>query len=199
MIDFKDSKPFISFSFEDRYETYIPYVLSFVRTEGVWIEFGVSSGETTKKYVSYMMENQKPLFGFDWFYGLPESWSKHDVGAFTQNGVIPIIDGCEIIVGLFENTLPNFINNLKKNISVLIIDCDIYSSTKTIFDNCKNHIEIGTVIIFDEIHNGDGINNEWEENEYKAFMEFVYQYGVEFEWIAHIENGEQAACIITKI
>ena len=199
MIDFKNAKPFRCESFDHRYKTYIKYVLEFVKTSGVWLEFGVATGETTKYYVSYMTDSQKPLYGFDWFNGLPESWANHQVGAFTNNGLAPSILGAEMVVGLYEDTLPEFVKNNNDYISVLIIDCDLYSSTKTIFYNCKNKIQKGTVIIFDELYNGDGIYNDWKDHEYKAFMEFVSDNKVEFEWVAFVEGGEQAACIITKI
>jgi hypothetical protein len=57
-IDFGDARVFASRSFEERYNSYIKYVLSFARREGIWLEFGVSSGETTKKYVDFMDESQ---------------------------------------------------------------------------------------------------------------------------------------------
>jgi hypothetical protein len=198
MIDFKNAKKFKSNSFDERYDTYIRHVLSNLEIEGLCLEFGVSSAETTKKYVEMLPEKYKPMYGFDWFKGLPEKWMGHGVGAFSNDGKIPKVDGCVMVNGLFEDTLPNFIELNDKPISLLIVDCDLYSSTKTIFDYCDKNISVGTVIIFDEIHNGDGINYEWMEHEYKAFIEFVERNNVEFEWIAYVENGEQASCKITK-
>lgn len=194
-MELKNSKKFICSDFENRYATYIKYTLEFVKISGMWLEFGVSTGQTTKKYVEYMPETDKPLYGFDSFEGIPENWAGHHKGAFTTHGKIPQIDNAQMIVGWFDDTLPKFIETKEKQIAVLIIDCDVYSSTKTIFDNCKNLIVPGTVIIFDEVYNySDYINHE-----YKAFMEFVKEKNVEFEWIAHVENGEQASCIIKSI
>lgn len=198
-IDFSNSKPFNCSSFDDRYETYVKYVLEHAKINGLWLEFGVATGDTTRHYVNMMPNECKPIFGFDSFYSLPEAWASHAPGACSTNGVIPQISGSEMIVGLFNETLPKFIETHNEKISVLIIDCDLYSSTKTIFDNCKRRIVEGTVIIFDEIHNGDGIYHEWENHEYKAFMEFVDEMKVQFRWIAHLPDGEQASCIITKI
>ena len=199
MIDFGKAKSFYSFNFERRYSEYVKYVVNFAKVQGLWLEFGIASGETTRKYVSMMPNECKPLYGFDSFEGIPEDWASHKKGSFSSHGIVPFIDGAEMIVGLFDGTLPKFISNTEKNISVLIVDCDLYSSTKTIFDNCKEKIIPGTVIIFDELHNGDGIYPEWTEHEYKAFMEFVKENNIEFEWLAYVENGEQAACIIKKI
>ena len=42
-------------------------------------------------------------------------------------------------------------------------------------------------------------HNAWEEHEYKAFMEFVEENDVEYEWIGYVANAGQAACKIKKI
>jgi hypothetical protein len=197
-IDFGDARVFASNSFEERYNSYINYVLSFAQSEGIWLEFGVSTGETTKKYVEFMDESQKPLYGFDSFFGLPEKWAKHGVGKFSMNGQIPKINGAEMIVGLFEDSLPGFVKDKISNIAVLIVDCDLYSSTKTIFNYVKDYLVEGTIIIFDEIHNGSGIYKQWTEHEYKAFNELIIEKNLNYKWIAYEKFGEQASLMITK-
>ena len=194
-INFGDAKKFSPSSFEERYNYYIKYTLTKAKIDGLWLEFGVATAQTTKKYVEFMPENNKPIYGFDSFLGLPENWAGHGKGAFSTKGQIPTVDGAKMIDGWFDNTLPKFMSENNKDISVLIVDCDVYSSTKTIFENCKNNIVEGTVIIFDEVHN----YNDWENHEYKAFMEFLEDKKAEFEWIGYVDNGEQASCIITKI
>ncbi len=199
MLNFQKAKKFESQSFDERYENYIRYALKHSKLNGLWLEFGVATGETTQKYVNFMPDELKPLYGFDWFKGLPSKWARHKKGTFSTNGIVPKIDGAEMVVGLYEETLPDFFDDEKEIISVLIIDCDLYSSTKTIFKYCREHIKVGTIIIFDEIHNGSGIYKDWEKHEYKAFMEFISEMNANYEWIAFEKNGEQAACIITKI
>lgn len=200
-IDFEDAEVFISNSFENRYDTYIKYVLSFARKDGIWLEFGVSTGQTTKKYVEFMEDFQKPLYGFDSFMGLPEKWAHHDIGKFSTNGVVPEIDGTEIAIGLFEETLPIFVKDhpTSTKISVLIIDCDLYSSTKTIFDFLSEYLTVGTIVIFDEIHNGSGIYKDWKKHEYKALMELAANRNISYKWIAFEKFGEQASIVITAI
>ena len=59
------------------------------------------------------------------------------------------------------------------------IDCDIYSSTKTILDQLAPRMVAGSVILFDEY-----IGNEhWREDEYKAFQESVEKYGWDYEYL----------------
>ena len=197
-IDFGNSKSFECYSFEDRYETYIKYVCSLKIIEGLWLEFGVATGETTSRYVQLMPEKAKPLIGFDWFQGLPENWAKHKKGTFSTGGVIPNIDGARMEIGLFKNSLPKFTSINHEDISVLIIDCDTYSATKTIFTHLKNQIQVGTIIIFDELHNGSENYPEWYLHEFKAFSEFIKENELEFEWLAYVSNSEQATARITR-
>ena len=58
-------------------------------------------------------------------------------------------------------------------------DCDLYSSTKTVFDNIYDRIVPNTVIQFDEYYNYPG----WRNHEFKAFQEFCKKYSVEYEYI----------------
>jgi predicted O-methyltransferase YrrM len=60
------------------------------------------------------------------------------------------------------------------------IDCDIYSSTKTVLELLANRVIPGTIIVFDEY-----IGNEhWRDDEYKAFQETVAKYSWDYEYIA---------------
>ena len=73
------------------------------------------------------------------------------------------------------------------------VDCDLYSSTKTVLDALAGRIRAGTVIVFDEYHNFPG----WREHEHKAFMEFCEAFHVDFEYISY--NNLQAAVRIKAI
>lgn len=196
MIDFGKAKKFNCPNFENRYNTYIRYCVEQPNIDGMWLEFGVCKGKSTTKIVEMMPDEYKPLYGFDSFEGLPEDWwSFHKKGAFNVNGKVPIIEGTEMIKGWFNETLPSFLKGHNENISLLIVDCDIYSSTKDIFDFCGDRIKVGTVIMFDEYFNYP----KWEEHEHKAFMEFVERKNVKYEWLAYVENGEHCVCRITEI
>ncbi len=47
----------------------------------------------------------------------------------------------------------------------------------------------GSIIIFDELINYHG----WEEGEFKAFMEFIEEHNVTFEYVAYNRTGSQVA------
>ncbi|TXJ54800.1 hypothetical protein EPJ67_11080 [Brachyspira aalborgi] len=79
----------------------------------------------------------------------------------------------------FYETLPKFLEEYKEKAAFIHIDCDLYSSTKTIFDNIYDRIVPNTVIQFDEYYNYPG----WRNHEFKAFQEFCKKYSVEYEYI----------------
>ena len=60
------------------------------------------------------------------------------------------------------------------------MDCDLYSSTKTVFNLLKDKIVAGTVIVFDEYFNYLG----WEQGEHKAFREFLAETGRDCDYIS---------------
>jgi|10_taG_2_1085330.scaffolds.fasta_scaffold00804_17 hypothetical protein len=192
------AKEFAAENFRVRYDTYVKYCIEQVTVEGMWLEFGVCSGATSREIIKLMPPHQA-LYGFDWFKGLPEDWdvgnNVHVKGTIFdgQYDTPPKIERLEIINGLFEDTLPNFIKNKESKVAFLHVDCDLYGSTKTIFKYLKNHITPGTIIIFDEIYNYPN----YEDHEYKAFMEYVEEHNIKFEWIARVSgDGQQAACRI---
>ena len=134
--------------------------------------------------------------GFDSFEGLPEEWENQGTkkGGLSARGKIPFVPGAKFHKGWFKDTIPEFIKDYDKPCAFLHIDCDIYSSTVDILENLSDKIIPGTVILFDEFTGYDA----WQIHEYKAFVEFVEKYDVEYKWIACVVNAGQAACIITK-
>ena len=128
---------------------------------------------------------------------MPEDWrgdSRFDLqkGAFNLNGKLPKVNkNVRLIKGWFNETLPEFVKAHPEPCAFIHVDCDLYSSTKTIFDNLKNQIVSGTVIAFDEYFNYTG----WQEGEYKAFMEFIEGNHLEFEYIARTEHEQVAVKI----
>jgi len=194
------AKHFPECGFDERYETYVKYCMEQVTIDGLWLEMGVATGATAEKIIN-MMPAEKVLYGFDWFRGLPEAWVisssniKHE-GEMFGGGYreIPEIERLEIVDGLFEETLPVFVEETEGNVAFLHVDCDLYSSTKTIFKYLKNKLKSGTIIMFDELYN----YSNYHLHEYKAFMEYVTEDNIDFEWVAYLggSTGDKAACRI---
>ena len=172
-------------SFADRFSL-IEYSLTFVKT-GLFMEFGVFKGKTINFIAS---KTDQTVYGFDSFEGLPEDWREgFRKGTFRLEKIPIFRENVKIIEGWFEDTLPNFILENTGDCSFIHIDCDLYSSTKTIFDHIKTRIKSGCVIVFDEFFNYPG----WQHGEYKAFMEFVEKNNIKFEYIGYCRYHSQVA------
>jgi hypothetical protein len=78
-------------------------------------------------------------------------------------------------------SLPPWLSEHPGPIAFMHIDCDLYSSTKTIFDLVDERIQAGTIILFDEYFN----YTNWRRHEYKAFQEYVGQKGVTYEYLGY--------------
>jgi len=151
--------------------------------EGMFLEFGVAKGESIRKIAEH---TTNIVYGFDWFQGLPEDWfAEYNKGYFACDIPINLPDNINLIIGLFEDTLPEFVKTTQNNVSFLHIDCDLYSSTKTIFTHLTPKIQSGTIIVFDELYGYPG----FEQHEYKVFSEFLENTKYEIEcigkWSAH--------------
>lgn len=170
--------------------SYFQNVISNVKNEGLWLEFGVCTG-TSINAISSLTENK--VYGFDSFYGLPEDWGNHQKkGTYSLNGTLPSVnDNVELVVGLFEDTLEDFLKIYKEPVAYLHLDADLYSSTKYVLDMLGDRIVSGTVISFDEIYN----YSEYAEHELKAWVEFCNEKKVTSDWILRTFN-EQATCIV---
>lgn len=165
--------------------------LSKAPKEGLILEFGVASGHSIN-LISKLIEGT--VHGFDSFEGLPEHWfDKIGKGSYaTNHQLIDFNENVEIHVGLFDQTLPEFVKTYKDNISFMHIDCDLYSSTKVVLDILSDRICSGTVIQFDEYFNFPG----WKEHEFKAFQEFVSRTGLKYDYLGYDRNHFSAAVII---
>jgi len=99
----------------------------------------------------------------------------------------------ELVVGYFDATLPGFVAEMTENVRLFHIDSDVYSSAATVFSELESRIVAGTIIVFDEYWNYYG----WEQNEHKAFMEFVARTGRTFEYIGFASGHLSVAVKIT--
>jgi len=146
--------------------------------EGLVMEFGVRHGNSLRQ-IAQLAEQE--VHGFDSFEGLPEVWHHEPKGSYTTKGVIPVMPANVMLhAGWFEDTLPEFLETNDQNVRLINIDCDIYSSTKTVLELLAPRILSGTVIIFDEY-----IGNEhWREDEFKAFQEAVTDYHWQYEYLS---------------
>lgn len=173
---------------------YAQYVETIVNPERKTIlEFGVYQGHSISLIRESFDESYK-IFGFDSFEGLPEDWKNTGLekGFFSTDGVAPDIEGVKFYKGWFENSILEFLENEKEevleSIGLIHFDCDLYSSTKTIFKYLHPCIKTGTILAFDEwCYNVDPNFNDHEQ---KAFYEYVEENGVNYEFVNYTEDPD---------
>ena len=91
----------------------------------------------------------------------------------------------KIIKGWIQETLTNFLKEKIKRLLLHILMLT-YETTKFILKNLKPYLKSGSIIIFDEMYNYPG----WENNEYRALIEeFTEDY---FDFIAFSDFGQEA-------
>ena len=160
-------------------DTLFDFSLDSVTVTGLYLEFGVDTGRSIN-YIANQNKDKK-IHGFDSFEGLPEFfYGKNKKNRFNRNGKAPKVkDNVILHRGWFEDSLPEFVKNHNEKIAFLNIDCNLYSSTKTVFDYVGPMIQKDTIIRFDELLN----HPFWQNHEVKAFNEFVQQHKIEFTYL----------------
>lgn len=157
---------------------------------GDYLEFGVSHGTSIScmhKVFTEFNLNKVRLFGFDSFEGMPKISNSEDGGQWypgqfrseleettyflTKKG----IDWKRtfLIKGWFSDTLTDDFKK-KHNItkaSIIMIDCDIYSSSKEALNFCLPMIRDKSILVFDDWNSGDLAEKNMGEK--RAFDEFM--------------------------
>jgi len=158
----------------------IDFALKSTAIEGHYLEFGVFTGGTMR-----FMANRvggRLIHGFDSFEGLPEAWAGFNLAsrAFDTKGRLPRVPAnVRLHRGWFDQSLPAWLAENPGPVAFIHVDCDLYSSTKTIFALLAERIVPGTVILFDEYFNYPN----WERHEYRAFQEFVRERLIAYSYL----------------
>jgi predicted O-methyltransferase YrrM len=148
-----------------------------ITLQGPVLEFGVYKGSTIN-FIAKKLPARK-VYGFDSFEGLPEKWSGN-ASMFDARGRLPgVKSNVKLIRGFFDQSLASWVEENPEPAALIHIDCDIYSSTKSIFDNVLSLVKSGTIIVFDEYFGYHG----WREHEFRAFKEFVSENGIRYEYL----------------
>jgi O-methyltransferase len=160
---------------------------------GDYLEFGVFHGST----LSCMHEarqslglQQMRLFGFDSFEGLPESAAGEDDGLWapgqfksslqlTRDNLarwgVPA-DAVTLIKGWFSETAAPATRDRYaiKRASIIMLDCDLYSSTVEALAFCEPLMDARTVLVFDDWNAGGLAARNLGQR--RAFDEFLARH-----------------------
>jgi len=183
---------------------------------GDYLEFGVYKGssfiEMYHLSVKYLQNNMK-FYAFDSFQGLPpikgvdsledsrykENQYSCSQNIFKQNLIQNHVklDRTEIISGWYDDILND---KTKKGLktskaSLILIDCDLYESTKHVLDFITSYIQDGTILIFDDYYSYRG---RLDRGEPKAFSEWLNN-NPEITAVEHQKAGRTMASFILNI
>lgn len=190
------------FSFDDFYNSNVKYEDRFKLhqhvfekenlTEAInYLEFGVADGVSFKWWADKNKNPDSRFFGFDTFTGLPEDFGVMKKNDYDTRGNFPDVNDerCSFYAGLFQKSLPRFLENFKfDKRTVLHLDADLYSSTLFVFTTLYPNLKKGDIIIFDEF----GVPT----HEFKAFIDITSAFPLKYRYLGAINNYLQVAIII---
>lgn len=166
----------------------LEHALGAASVDGLVLEFGVFHGRSLRLIAA---SSPGRVHGFDSFEGLPEAWNLDEAaGAYSTHGRRPALGaGVSLHAGWFEDTLPRFLALHAGPVRLLHVDCDLYSSTRTVLEGLRERLVAGTVIVFDDLLGYPG----YEAHELRAFDELIEGAGMRYEVIAAALLGREVA------
>jgi O-methyltransferase len=179
---------------------------------GSYLEFGVYSGTTFDLALNILGEKSNQIinhfYAFDSFKGMPELKGIDDHRIWKKNKNIFSIPEFKkkfyknlaritMIEGYYENSLKNFqLHNNHKDVALAYIDCDYYSSTKTVLDWLKNNLNHGMIIALDDwdLYFGDPLRGQ--KKAFKEFQESCNDW--DFQEFFRIKSGGNSFIALEK-
>jgi hypothetical protein len=154
--------------------------------EGLFMEFGVWKGAWLRQMAAV---RDVAFYGFDSFEGLPEPWSLYEAGEFDLGGDLPEMpQNVTLVKGWFDSSLPVFLEQRHEPIAFVHIDCDLYTSTKTVLNMLAPRLVPGTQLVLDDFMYMPG----WQREEHRAFFEFITEQQWDFEYTGY--SSDFPAC-----
>ncbi|MEE9367880.1 MAG: TylF/MycF/NovP-related O-methyltransferase [Pontiella sp.] len=192
------------------YRQALAYLAEKLGTDNVgdYLEFGVCRGSSMIVMHQELQEaglDHIRLFGFDSFEGLPEDdESEWEEGSFSahidwvsqrlaDNHID--LDRVNLVKGFYSDSLTDDLvakHNLSKA-GVIMIDCDLYSSTVESLDFCEPLIQDEVIMIFDD-WNPLAKQNKGEKRAFDEFLEknkhFTAEETGNYDYYPGDQNGK---------
>jgi hypothetical protein len=162
--------------------------LRFNGIDGDYLEFGCHGGVTFGLAHDEIRRHKHSakLWAFDSFQGLPAPSDEKDAHPLWTEGRLSTSvdrfhricanngiarDAYTIVPGFFDQTLQGLSASDKPiNVALAYIDCDLYSSTKTVLDFLQPRLKHGMIIAFDDYFCWSDSNSSGER---LAMLEFL--------------------------
>jgi len=166
--------------YRKRAHSVLKHALKHAPKSGPVLEFGVYRGRSIRFLAS--LSPNTPHYGFDSFEGFPDDGRSDWKQDFRVDSTPEVPDNVTLVKGFFDKSVPAFLANTPNLTSprLVHIDCDIFSSTKIIFDHFGKLLGPGSVIVFDELLH----YRRFRENEFMAFYQFLEAHQLTFRWLA---------------
>ena len=161
---------------------------------GLVLEFGVWKGLWINRIAT--MAGERLVYGFDSFEGLPEPWCVYEPGYLKVDSLPAVRANVQLVKGWFHDTLPKFLAEHPEPVAFVHVDCDLYSSTKTVLDHLRPRLQRGTVLILDDFFMTPG----WQRDEFRAWFDFVAAHPeITWEYIGYQRHYGSVGVRITEI
>ena len=168
-----------------------------------WLQNEKNSNEAWRKKIASQspLNNEIVFHGLDTFSGMPDnsennfSFSK---GTFksdfktVEKKIKKISNNFILYKGLFSDNSESLKKNLgEKKIVIANLDCDIYQSTTDALNIIDEHLQIGSIIMFDDFN---AFNSNDKKGQRKAFNEYKQISNWKFE--SHINYMYSGKCFL---
>jgi hypothetical protein len=171
-----------------------------------WMKNEICSSERwRKKQIEEFYNFHASFYGFDSFEGIPEN--DEDKVAFNKGTYCMSKEFVEARL-LKNGVKSNYLHLIKSyfshlsdtdiptKASVIHIDSDLFESAKQALDLCKDSIQQGTIILFDDYN---CFNSRNDKGERKALLEFAKNSGFELEkWFSYKYVGQAFICHLVR-
>jgi O-methyltransferase len=181
---------------------------------GDYLEFGCASGTSFGYAYQYARRagHRARLWAFDSFEGLPRSDDPRDRHPLwrTGNFAAPLdrflehcamrgipLDRIEVVKGYYSDTLSAtspLYDRLPQDIALAYVDCDLYTSTKSVLDFLAPRLKHGMILAFDDYF---CLSSEAVAGERLAFLEMEGALS-QFHFLPYIQYGTAALSFIVE-
>jgi O-methyltransferase len=163
-----------------------------------YLEFGIYRGFNlwyTQALSRAMGTRDMRFFGFDSFFGIPPVDGIDSDGPFHEGDFSAYRDEVEhwlkryggaqnqpvLVEGFFEKTLNAELmaKHSFRRAAFCVVDCDLYSSSKTVLDWVAPLLHEQTLLFFDD---WDDFGDQDDKGEKKAFSEFCAKFSDRFSF-----------------
>jgi hypothetical protein len=169
-----------------------------------WMKLEIESNEKWRKQQIEQFYDFHPIFyGYDSFEGIPtnnedETIFNKGTYSMSEERVKQNLLNKKVNLTYFRIIKSHFSDlNIKKiphKASVIHIDGDLYESAKLALNLCKDAIQQGTVVLFDDYN---CFSSENSKGERRALLEFSKETKIKFEpWFSYRFVGQAFICHI---